>query len=319
MKTKPKSKQHFSDTVLKYEEPSGLSNGLNYLIGLVFMILNKIRHEFQGYKSARGFSSNLFEKAVSHDLNVVSRWYDYLKKYDEKDEAFQGKKILELGPGADLGVGLFLMAEGAKSYSTMDVHNLVKQTPPEIYAHLFDYLKKAEIEASVIEELQRQLELTNNHKNDRLNYQVTKDFDLSIFDENSFDLIVSNAAFQQFDHPEKSIAQFSRLVKPGAKFIALIDLKTHTRYIKSRDPLNIYRYSDFVYKPLRFKGSPNRMRPYEYESALRSNGWENITIFPRVRLGEEYVKKVSRSLNEKFRDPKNRMQNLTVVICATKP
>lgn len=318
MKTKPKSDQNYSNTVLEYQNPKGVNNVLNYLIGFVFMVLNKLRHELQGYKSARGFSSKLFEKAVTHDLRVVERWHDYLKKYDAVDDAFQGKKILELGPGADLGVGLFLLAKEAKSYSAMDVHNLVKSTPPEIYEYLFEHLEKTEIKDSVIEELKTQLELTSNHNNDRLDYRVTKDFDLSVFKEKSFDLVVSNAAFQQFDNPSSSIAQFSKLVKPGAKLLTLIDLKTHTRFIRRRDPLNIYRYSDVIYNALKFRGSPNRMRSYEYENALKANGWANIVVFPRLELRKEYVRKVNDTLNKKFRDPKNQMQHLTVVICATK-
>ncbi len=318
MKTRPKSNQSFSDTLLEYEIPSGVSNRINHLIGLLFLFLNKIRHGLLGYNSTRGFSSNLHKNAVAHDIRVVSRWHDYLKKYDETDEVFKGKKILELGPGSDLGVGVLLLAEEAEKYCTMDVHNLIKSTPPEIYEHLFEHLKNVAIDENLVKEIKHQLQLTQKHKNDRLNYQVTKDFDLSIFTENDFDLVVSNAAFQQFDNPTKSIAQFSKLVKPGAKFIALIDLKTHTRFINQRDPLNIYRYRDSVFNFFRFKGAPNRMRSFEYENALKEHNWTNIEIFPRVQLHEAYVQKVRDTLNKKFRDPKNQMQNLTVVVCATK-
>jgi len=318
MKTKPKSTQNYSDTVLEYEIPSGVNNRVNHLIGLIFLVVNKLRHTMFGYNSTRGFSSNLHENAVAHDVKVVTRWHDYLKKYDGANKVFKGKKILELGPGADLGVGLLLLAEEAESYSTMDVHNLVKSTPPEIYEHLFAYLKKLEIDEVRINELRNQLALTNNNQNDRLNYLVTKNFDLSVFKENNFDLVVSNAAFQQFDNPSKSISQFSQLVKPGAKFVALIDLKTHTRFINRKDPLNIYRYKDAVFNTMRFKGAPNRIRSYEYVQALETHNWTNIVVYPRIQLPKEYVQKVNMSLQKKFRDPINQMENLTVVICATK-
>jgi len=307
-----------SDTALELETVSRVANRMNYLIGFLFLILNKLRHEIRGYRSTRGFSSKLFKNAIAHDLRVVTRWHDYLKKYDETDLVFKGKKILELGPGSDLGVGLLLLAEEAHSYCTMDVHNLVASTPVELYKHLFDHLKVSEIDEDLIKEIQRQLKLTLQNQNDKINYQVTKDFDLSVFQEKNFDLVVSNAAFQQFDNPAQSIAQFSKLVKPGAKFIALIDLKTHTRYINRRDPLNIYRYGDVIFNSLRFKGAPNRMRSYEYEKVLKENDWTNITVFPRIQLPLTYVEKVKNSLHKKFKDPINRMENLTVVICATK-
>lgn len=60
------------------------------------------------------------------------------------------------------------------------------------------------------------------------------------------------------------------------------------------------------------------MRCYEYESALKASGWTNITVFPRTKLHKEHVEKVNHTLNRRFRDPRNQMQNLTVVICATK-
>lgn len=89
MKPNPKSKQNYSDIVLDYSAPTNESNKTNCLIGFVFLVLNKIRHELQGLKSAGGFSSSLFEKEVSNNL-----WYlrhqtlKYLMKY-----FFQRKNI----------------------------------------------------------------------------------------------------------------------------------------------------------------------------------------------------------------------------------
>ncbi|MCP4976127.1 MAG: class I SAM-dependent methyltransferase [Maribacter sp.] len=319
MKIEPKSNLNYSNIILEFESPTSVRNKTHYLVGFVFLVLNKIRHKLQGYKSARGFSSDLIEKALAHDLSIITRWRDYLKKYTEttNNDVFKGKKILELGPGADLGVGLLLLSEKAKSYSAIDVHNLVKATPPAFYEYLFKYLEKSDIDTN-IEELRKQLDLTEGERNEGLNYHFRKDFDLSLFPDMHFDLVVSNAAFQQFDNPVKTISQLSKIAKSGAKFIALIDLKTHTRYLKTKDPLNIYRYNDFIFKPLRFKGSPNRMRPYEYENALKSHGWKDIKIYPRLQLNMDYLPKVSHTLNKKFRDDSNQMHYLTVVICATK-
>lgn len=319
MKIDHNSDPNESGVILEYENHTKVNNRTNYLFGFIILVLNKIRHELRGYTSTRGFSSHMVEKAVAHDLRAVRRWSDYLKKYNNNDNSvYRGKKILELGPGADLGVGLFLLAEKAESYTAVDVHNLIKSTPPELYKHLFEYLEKSAVDNKSVEELKLQLELTNGDQSERLNYHHIKDFDLSVFPENGFDLVVSNSAFQQFDDPVQTISQLSRIVKSGAQFIALIDLKTHTKVISSRDPLNIYRYNDLIYQPLRFKGSPNRIRPYEYENALKSHGWTDIKIFPRILLTKDYLKKVNHTLSKKFRNDINQMQNLTVVICATK-
>ncbi len=321
MKTNQSKNTDYSDPSVVYEAPPNVNNRLYFLVGLVILILNKVRHELQGYKSTRGFSSHLYERAVAHSLTIVTRWDDYLKIYNKSlndKSIFEGKKILELGPGADLGVGLFLLTKKAKSYTAFDILNLVESAPPGIYEHLFKYLVKNGANSRTIENLKLQLELAQGEHSERLSFQHSRDFDLSILPKNNFDLVVSNSAFQQFIDPVKTISQLSKIVKPGGQFVALIDLKTHSRFIKTKDPLNIYRYPDSYYRPLKFIGSPNRMRPNEYENAFISHGWTNIWISPRLLLNTEYVQKVKHSLNEKFRDDFNQMQDLTVMICATK-
>lgn len=225
---------------------------------------------------------------------------------------------MELGPGADLGVGLFLLAEKAENYTAVDVYNFIRSTPPELYEHLFEYLEESGLDNEIVEGLKLQLELSKENQSERLNFQHIEDFDLSVFPKSNFDLVVSNSAFEQFDDPARTISQLSKIVKSGAKFIALINLKTHTKVISNRDPLNIYRYNNSIYQWLRFKGSSNRMRPYEYENALKLHDWTDIKIFPRILLKKDYLEKVNHTLNKKFRDDINQMQNLTVVICATK-
>lgn len=306
------------DTNIEIENPKKSGNIVNHSIGLLFMFLNKIRHELKGYTSARGFQFENMDRVINYDFRIVKRWMDYLEQYEKGAGKMAGKNILELGPGADLGVGLITLAQGANSYNAVDVHNLVKGTPNEFYHQLFNTLKQDPNLAINLEELQSQLKLTQCNANDRLNYQVQADFDLSILTNKKIDLIVSNSAFQQFDHPEKTIEQISQLSVPGAYFIALLDLKTHTRWINKRDPLNIYRYSDRTYNTLRFKGSQNRVRPNEFKNMLEKNGWKNVKIFPRLDLDPNYLSYVNQSLYPRFRSPENKMEMLTCVICATK-
>ena len=319
MKTDHNSNQEELDIILEYENPIQVNNSTNYLFGFIILMLKKVRHIVRGYTSTRGFSTHLVEKAVAHDLRAVKRWSAYLKKYNNNDDSvFKNKKILELGPGADLGVGLFLLAEKAENYTAVDVYNFIRSTPPELYEHLFEYLEESGLDNEIVEGLKLQLELSKENQSERLNFQHIEDFDLSVFPKSNFDLVVSNSAFEQFDDPARTISQLSKIVKSGAKFIALINLKTHTKVISNRDPLNIYRYNNSIYQWLRFKGSSNRMRPYEYENALKLHDWTDIKIFPRILLKKDYLEKVNHTLNKKFRDDINQMQNLTVVICATK-
>lgn len=294
-----------------------MPNILLKLIGGIFIILNKIRHEIQGYQTPRAFSVNEIDRAVNYDFEVVNSWLKHLGAYINNSNYLFGKNILELGPGADLGVGLILLAKGAKKYNAVDVNNLVKNTPSELYSHLFDKIQQ-EIPVAKINFLTEQLSFTKQEKNDCLNYLCKKDFDLSILQEEKIDLVFSQAAFEHFNDIPKTISQISKIVNSGGILITEIDLKTHTRWLRDKDPNNIYRFSDYFYNLFKFLGSPNRMRPYQYKKILEQNGWENIQIIPLVSLIKEELNKTKNSLNKKFRDEQNQMEYLSIMLMATK-
>lgn len=230
----------------------------------------------------------------------------------------KGKTVLELGPGADLGIGIVLLMKGVEKYNAIDVNDLVSSVPDQFYEELFEIIAVIEDKETDVDFLKSQLKLTQCGKNDRLNYVCRKDFDLSIFKRETVDLVFSQAAFEHFEKVEETFVQLSEIVKPGGILIAEVDLKTHTRWIRDLDPLNIYRYSEFIYDAFRFSGSPNRVRPFEYARHLEKNGWDNISIKPLSLLEKQYLSKVINSLNKNFRAPVNNMDYLSVMIQATK-
>lgn len=160
--------------------------------------------------------------------------------------------------------------------------------------------------------------MTLKGENDRLNYIVKDDFDLSVFQAETIDIVFSQAAFEHFYDVEKTIAQLSKIVRQGTILITEIDLRTHTRWIRDLDPLNIYRYNDVIYDLLSFSGSPNRLRPYEYQNILEKHGWTKIRIIPLTVIEKHYLKKINDHLTKRFREPVNQMDYLTIMLCATK-
>jgi len=243
--------------------PKSGNNVKHYFIGLIFLFLNKIRHTIQGYITPRTFPVTEFEKAIEYDFTVVEQWVQHLNNYTGKSKFdLKRKHILELGPGADLGVGIILLMKGAEKYNAIDVNNLVKSVPNEFYGKLFQFMTLITDKQKDVDFLRSQLTATQFGKSDKLNYVFDKNFNLSIFKKEKVDIVFSQAAFEHFNCVEKTIEQLSEVVKKGGFLIAEVDLKTHTRWIRDIDPLNIYRYSDFIYNLLRFPGSPNRVRPF---------------------------------------------------------
>ena len=294
--------------------PDKVSNRLNGLAGAAILIANKVRHAVRGYRTPRPFDASQIVRAVEYDFNVVDGWLDCLKEYSPADAELSSKRVLELGPGADLGVGLILLAGGAAKYTAFDVHNLVASADGEFYDKLFAELTgRADIDA-----LRRQVALTLDGTADKLCYRCSGDFDLSILADDSVDLIVSQAAFEHFDDLPRTIEQMSKLAARGAILVCEIDLATHTRWIRDRDPLNIYRYSDVFYNLTKFHGSPNRVRPAEYRRMLSDAGWGDIQQFPLVVLDEDYLTRVRPSLASRFRIDASEMECLSIVLCARK-
>ena len=283
--------------IVKITRVKKVNNGKFHIIGVLFMILNWVRHSVFGYQTPRTFSNNQIEKAVDYDFNVVSGWLKYFQEYLKVND-IKGKVILELGPGPDLGTGLILLAMGAKKYIALDVHNLASSVSANLYAKLFDVIS-IRIPECDVDYLKEQLNLCLNGEVSNLQYVVDKDFKMEKISD-VVDVVFSQAAFEHFIDVEKVVCDLNNIIIRDCVLVVEIDMKTHTRWIKDEDPLNIYRYSEFFWNLLKFKGSPNRLRAFEYKDIFLKMGWDNIEIVPMNVLEDEYVSKVKCSLNKRF-------------------
>lgn len=298
--------------------PPRARNRTYHVLGALALAANKLRYALLGYRRPRDFLPAQIDRCVQYDFEVVDNWLAYLNAYLGKPAEINGKNILELGPGQDLGIGLILLAKGALKYNAVDAHDLLSQSSEKFYKTLFHHLEKNGCEKATIAKLHQQLERLQSGRPDRLNYLWREDFDLSVLDGEGVDFVLSQAAFEHFDEVDRTIKQLNHVVNPGAVFLAVIDLQTHTRWLRDLDPLNIYRYSDSYYRLCRYISQPNRLRPDEYREILADNGWGNVEIKPLSVLNPDYLRKVQPHLNERFGAKDNQMEYLTIVICATK-
>jgi len=302
---------------MKTVNPKNIKNVRYHFIGAIFIILNYFRHSIFGYKTPRTFSISEIDRSVGYDFAVVDNWIKYLRFYVKDEKPLMNKVILELGPGPDFGVGLIILTLSAKKYIALDVNNLAFSAPPEFYDKLFERLKERFPDCNV-EQLKEQLSKCLKRNEAGIEYIVNKDFAFSKIKE-PVDVVFSQAAFEHFTNIEKTLAELSKVVKQGGVLVTLIDLKTHTFWIRDRDPLNIYRYSNWFWNTFRFKGSLNRVRTMEYKQLLENNGWFYINIEPLAVVEESYLEKIKPTLNKKFRDmTSSEMKILGVMIMARK-
>jgi SAM-dependent methyltransferase len=287
-----------------------------YAAGLGFLALAKAKHVLRGYSSPKPFPLAETERSIAYDLKVVDEWLLHLARYTGGSLTVSGKNVLELGPGSDLGVGLYLLAKGAAAYHACDVHDLTRAAPDSFYSALIERIVAIQRECAA-EFLKAQLESARTASPSKLRVAVRSDFDLiAAFGRETMDLVFSQAAFEHFDDVDRTVEQLSAVCRPGATIVAEIDLKTHSRWIHDKDPNNIYRYPDWIYRIFWFRGIPNRVRPYQYKQAFERHGWENVAIIPIERTTTQHPGAVC--VHDQFRAEKNEMNHLSIVLCAQK-
>jgi SAM-dependent methyltransferase len=288
-----------------------------HILGLVFLLLAKIKYYVFGYPVFNATNIAEYEKRYDYIIRVVDQWVIHLNNYTGKSDQLNEKIVLELGPGSDLGVGFYLLYKGILRYNSCDIYNLVKNVPDDFYKSFFKRLQKKD-GIKTVSYLEKELDKINNNLPCDINHVVNADFNLtSAFDSETIDIVFSQAAFEHFQNVEATIKQLSIVCKPNAIIVAEIDLQAHTRWIREKDPNNIYRYSNFIYKLLSVKATPNRIRPYTYYELFKKYGWYDIKIIPLSTIDKKNIPP-DRWLNKNFRENKNDMNYLSIVLMAKK-
>ncbi len=284
-----------------------------YLAGLVLLYSNKLRYRYKPY------TVSLYDP--ENEIQVFKGWLNALKAYTgaEKNEFICGN-ILEIGINKNISSALVGLALGAKKYDIVDFYPHHIPLDNHYFQELYDKLCTAVNEVLVIsrEQFLDFADLLQSGQNTNARILPMEKLDLNDILDESVDLIVSQAAFEHIENLENGIRQMSRVAKKGTVLIAEVDMKTHTRWLRDVDPLNIYRYEPSLYKFAGFSVMPNRIRPYQYKDLFEKNGWHNITIkvLEKLDLGSLMYQDVR--FSKEFRLQKNCMEQLIVLICATK-
>jgi SAM-dependent methyltransferase len=242
----------------------GRPHALYYGAGIMFLALAKAKHVLRGYSTPKPFPLDQTDRCIDYAVDLGK---DYIGKLRSYGVDISGKRVMELGPGSDMGLGLYLVKRGADSYIGFDRYGLAADAPHSYYVRM---ASRTGIDPAWLHD-------------GRVSYVVREDFDITTL-EPDIDIVVSNAAFEHFDDVASTIAALSRVVKRGGVACISIDLQTHSRWIRDADPNNIYRYPEWLYRLFYFPGQPNRVRPRQYGSAFESNGWTAVVMSPENRL-----------------------------------
>lgn len=292
-------------------------NCVYWFLGSLALLFNKLRYRIRGYRNPRTFPSTEYARAIAYDIGVVDAWMKRLSVYLGQTYDLSGKTVLELGPGADLGVGMYFLAQGVARYCAADVNPLAAKVPKAFYDRLVENLiERKTITAEQASILLAEPEATHTGRFGRLDYRCLADFDLLAFGRDSVDLIVSQAAFEHFSNFPETARQMAALARRGGLLVTEIDLNTHTRWLRDNDPHSIYRFPEWFYRLCRFPGIPNRLRPRDYVLAMEQAGWTDIVVTPITVVSDDYLRQVQSHLAAPFRTPAAEMSCVHVILCA---
>ncbi len=267
-------------------------NHINYWSGLLLGMANVVRHRLVGYRRPRQFGAEEIARSVDYVFEVVDR----LEALGDVD--WSGKRVLEVGPGPDLGTGAIILDRGAASYRAIDAFDLVGMTGSEFYAVLATRL---------------------NGPLDKARLSFTQaTFPALPEVEGTYDLIISNATLEHINEIPMLFRRLHELIAAGGQMVHHIDAQTHMRWLRERDPLNILRYDERIYRHLlSFPGAPNRMCAEQYADAAKEAGFQAAPIVPGRVAEPRYLDDVRQSLALPFRNrPDLSLLNFTLLATA---
>jgi len=259
----------------------------NIMNEMRYEFMARIRHAFKITRSRLGNRHGDFttDKSIGY-IDYVFKG-NYTEFSGMESSFYNDKRILEIGPGDNLGVALMFIASGAQQVVCLDRfysdRDRVKEI--QIYKALRERLtdeEKTRFDSAV------NLDNGLSFNKERINYIHGIPFEETetVFDTESFDAIVSTAVIEHIYNPEKALLTMDKLLKPGGLMIHDIDFRDHDVFSKhGMHPLTFLAIHPFVYTLMsKYNGKPNRKRLSYYV-----NIWEQfnygITIFRTRILG----------------------------------
>ena len=230
-------------------------------------------------------SPEAVQRDVEYALGTARIWIHFLPG----NEGFlKGKKILEIGPGVNLGNILALASHGAE---VLVVERFLSPWDPDyhpkFYALLRDRLKELcpRSDLTLLDAILAQ----GGYPPDRITVYTSSLEELAGVPDQSVDLTLSNAVFEHLYDLESAFAHLARITRPGGLGLHQVDFRDHRDYSR---PLEHLLFSDREFSrefKERHGECGNRFRPREMQKSFEQVGFEVIRFMPNLYAEEEYL------------------------------
>ena len=195
------------------------------------------------------------------DSTVALEWArDIYEKSKANQRDISDAEILEIGPGAFLGVATLLITKGAKKVTAVDVSNFCDLENTEQFSLVIETAKQEEW-------IKKDQHYSAEKILKNLEYLVSSS-NIPVPDS-SYDIVYSFHAGEHFRDPNEVIAEMHRVLKPGGLCIHSIDLHDHIGSHRVNNWLKFLYYEPWAWNIM----TSNRGC---WTNRLRSTQWREI-------------------------------------------
>ena len=243
--------------------------------------------------------STHLNRSVADSLAYIEKQFnDYITYGGLSTGALHGKRILELGPGDNLGVALKFLAAGAASVVCLDRFYSKRNADHEreIYKALRERLS-AEEQSRFDHAVNLTDKVEFNPEKLRSVYGVSLEGFAGELASEKFDLILSCAVLEEIYDPDPVFAAMDSLLAPGGSLVHVIDLGDYGMFREQgMHPLTFLTISEPIYKRMASdSGLPNRKRLAYYAEKMKQLGYQSkffvTSMLPggRIEPAAEYA------------------------------
>jgi SAM-dependent methyltransferase len=227
--------------------------------------------------------------STEQSVAYINRVFDDYLSYGGLDaKSLNGKRVLEIGPGDNLGVALRFFAAGASQVVCLDKFfaRRIPEQQAAIYRSLRNELDGPE-RARYDEAISVNGQVSINQNAVRYMYGVAAETANRVLKNESFDLVVSRAVMWEIYELDKALLSLDRLLRPGGSMIHKIACLDWAFRQEGYHPLEFMTVPELIYRWMAGdSGKSNRQTIDYYRRVMRQLGYSTAFHIVRVVGGE---------------------------------